>query len=763
MAENFDVRITDQVSPGIVNKLSAIAEKAIGAYEALERLQKQLSTLGATDRLAQVSIAETQLSVSIDKVTNSAARQKTAIDKAADSQQKLIEKARAAQQALSAQAEINSLLGVNQPVNNSAKASAATFREDAAAKSLAAAASERLAKQEENLALKQQKVIDKLREETQAMQAQASINQLLGVDRPINNSARASASVFLEDAKAKSLASKEADKLALKNEKLAESEIKAAKAANELQQALASQSNFNRLLGVDRPVANSARASASVFLDDEKQKRAAAQATQELENRTNRLLNTIEPTRVAQAGFNRSMAEASDLLRRGAITQDQFNRAAQLATVALDRETAAMARNGRATGFTRNQLLTFQYTANDVVASLASGLPVSTIFFQQIGQVTQSFNGIEGTFKGLIENLGLVRLGLIGATIAAVGMTATFAVGQSEISKFNNILNLTQNSSGLTAKSYEDTTLRLAKANDVSIHSSQTLANELIKTGQFQAQQIEEIVFSTQRLSKLTGDSADDILKAFIRAADGPDKYAEELAKLNIITPSVLEHIRHLVEMGDKTKALEILSKSAYDYLGSVAPQQLNFLVRGWNILGNSISNAFTNLKNFLNENVGDKATSVAASAIESKIAELKESQGKTPDFFSGLKKAQQDQISALEKELQGIRGTEKATLDKAKAESELARNRRDSAEAEEFGKRQFGSMIKGADQAKEKIGKLDETIKRLEKTNPDSPFLKKLKDNYSQIVAEINKKENPPGPKTPKGPKHMTKKIGKR
>lgn len=78
----------------------------------------------------------------------------------------------------------------------------------------------------------------------------------------------------------------------------------------------------------------------------------------------------------------------------------------------------------KAVGVTKQQMQALQYTVNDVAASLASGSSPLTILFQQGGQLTQAFGGIQKTFATLLPYVTR-----FGAAIVAAGTAGTALYG----------------------------------------------------------------------------------------------------------------------------------------------------------------------------------------------------------------------------------------------------------------------------------------------------------------------------------------------
>ena len=154
-----------------------------------------------------------------------------------------------------------------------------------------------------------------------------------------------------------------------------------AEAARMAGEADASQKRFNTVLNVDRPIPKSARESAGVFEE-------AAREAESFAARANALRAAIDPLGAAQARLNTELAEYAALARRGAISSAEHAAAQTLAKQRFDQTSQSIKGVGGATGLTRNQLLTLQYTFNDVVASMSTSMSPMTIMMQQGGQGT---------------------------------------------------------------------------------------------------------------------------------------------------------------------------------------------------------------------------------------------------------------------------------------------------------------------------------------------------------------------------------------
>lgn len=219
----------------------------------------------------------------------------------------------------------------------------------------------------------------------------------------------------------------------------------------------AAQQQFNTMLGVRDPSSGAAAQSAAVFEEQ-------ARATAALERETRAYIDRIDPGAAIQRRFNERIAEADKLLKAGAITTaqhaagtalaqheyDEASKALQALGVAAAGSRRHMETYGSTVGLTRMQLLTLQYTVNDVVASLASGTSPLTILLQQGGQVTQAFGGLRGTIGALVRSINPVYAGLALVAGGFALATARAFESDAQIRRFDVTLRAFGNTAGIT-------------------------------------------------------------------------------------------------------------------------------------------------------------------------------------------------------------------------------------------------------------------------------------------------------------------------
>lgn len=195
----------------------------------------------------------------------------------------------------------------------------------------------------------------------------------------------------------------------------------------------------------------------------------------------------------------------------------------------------------------------------DVVTSLASGMPVWMIAIQQGGQIKDSFGGVANTFKALMTFV----------TPLSVGMTAlTGALGYAAYNAY--------------------------KANAQLKEITKTVQETTGLSGDF----AERIATGIQALSDKTGESADNIAKAYISTKDGASEaiqklvdvgftYDEAKAKVNeyknassfvSLNNEIADHKNKVLELGDSWYAVLKAKRDYASPSGGLLGKELGYV-----------------------------------------------------------------------------------------------------------------------------------------------------------------------------------------
>ncbi len=327
----------------------------------------------------------------------------------------------------------------------------------------------------------------------------------------------------------------------------------------------------------------------------------AAKYAKELENVSKRswaLMGAVDPLIAAQHAYNKTVNEANTLLAKGGISQAQHTQVVNMATQALHSHAGAQHKVAESAKLTRFQMLTLQYTVNDVVASLASGANPLTILLQQGGQVTQAWGGLGATMRAAAGAVMTVTGATVGMVAAGAGVLLFLDMANSEFAGFQRQLDLTRGSAGLTAGMFVVMSERIADASKTGIGAAQETAMAYAATGRLQKEQIEQLSVATLNFAQLSGISSEKIVKDWSKMIEKPGDFAREmLMQYGVFTPAQLAHIRLLEDTGRKTEAVNDVSRKLYEYFGKEAPQHLGYLERAWNGVANALSRAWEGMK----------------------------------------------------------------------------------------------------------------------------------------------------------------------
>ena len=194
--------------------------------------------------------------------------------------------------------------------------------------------------------------------------------------------------------------------------------------------------------------------------------KAEAAATASLETRIDRLLNSLDPARAAQARLNAELQEAASLYKAGAISSSDYAKAVGILDVKLAeaaREQAKMSSAHLATG--KGAKLAAHEVANlgaqfaDVGVSLASGQALWLVAIQQgaqIGQVMGEAGARGVTFGTALSGVAGAAAPFVAAMLPLLAVIAAigggFAIATQQINEGNKDIAA---SLGLTAEQME--------------------------------------------------------------------------------------------------------------------------------------------------------------------------------------------------------------------------------------------------------------------------------------------------------------------
>lgn len=254
----------------------------------------------------------------------------------------------------------------------------------------------------------------------------------------------------------------------------------------------------------------------------------------------------------------------------------------------------------RTAKLTNQQLMTVQYTVNDVIASLSSGGNPLTILAQQGGQVTQAFGGLSGTLK----TLGPIAFSAGGALTGfgvALG-AAVFAADRFDASNKALLTSVTGLGlrAGLTVDELKSLAAAAAEAGNVSTSASESMAQAYLNTGRIGGDVIGKLIAVTDDYAHVTGQdatkAADDLAKIM---SDRTGRAALELLdRFGALDAKTQTLIQTLYANGDVQGAQVVVVNRLSDAIAGQA-DNVGFLTKAWRGLKNAIGSAGTASRDF--------------------------------------------------------------------------------------------------------------------------------------------------------------------
>lgn len=523
-AEPIDIVVTDKISPNVRDKLLSIALAALEGADSVDKLVNQLNKVNPS-ALNKLVTAQDSLDKQLAKTNLSYLAQETALNKAITA-----ETSAATASAKLAEQQNRTAAALTLSQTAAEKLATAQTRNQAASVA-ASAAAEKAATADAKAATA---MIEQARAIQTAADAQERYNALLGVGSGSGKSAKDSASVFVETAAA-------ANKAATAVNAFGETEAQVAKRLQAVSIA------GSELSAQQSQIASTATKAVTAETNLSKATRASGDAASDAAAKYSNYmsaLNTIgKNSDVAAASQKKVAAAADDVAYANA-------------------------------GVTRELLV----LGHEVVSGNFSRIPGSMIV------LAERTNGFAGAIETLLAIFTPFRILLVLVTGLLIAYEKLLGQSEDAQRKFNNTLTLTGNIAGLTSETYAELASNISAANKVTISSSKDVISQLAASGQFQQDEVSKFADSAIKLSKLTGQSTDDIVKDFIKAGEAPLEYAAKLAKTtDLISPALLDHIRQLTLVGKESEATRVLSDGLFDSLQQHAPQALTGLARLWN------------------------------------------------------------------------------------------------------------------------------------------------------------------------------------
>lgn len=198
---------------------------------------------------------------------------------------------------------------------------------------------------------------------------------------------------------------------------------------------------------------------------------------------------------------------------------------------------------------------------SDVVVSLQGGQAPLTVLLQQGAQVKDSFGGVGAAAKAMGSYIaGLVNpISVAAAGVAVLGV-AYYQAGREQ-DAFNQAIILTGNYANTSGARLTDLARQISSTVGTTGAAASVLAR-LAGAGDLAGESFKTVAQTALEMEKATGRSVEQTISEFSRIADDPVKAAETLnERYHWLTAATLEQARALVEQGEKTEAVRLITE----------------------------------------------------------------------------------------------------------------------------------------------------------------------------------------------------------
>lgn len=437
-------------------------------------------------------------------------------------------------------------------------------------------------------------------------------------------------------------------------------------------------------------------------------------------------------------------------------------------------------------------MLPTQFTS--IFSTIAGGMPVWLMLFQQGGQIADSFGGLGGIFRYIKEELlgmkgatdesndslsesansladnaenarGLAgiltpaRLGMIGLAGAGALVAYHFYKAADRAEQLRKSLAMTNSYSGLTASSLLNT---IAAAHDSGLtyaESSEALKS-LIDAGMSAGANFDKLTVTISNFADKSGVALDELAKDFVSIANDPSKGILALnEKYHFLTAVQYQHIAALQEEGRYTEALAAANQAAVDGMDRAAERMKESL--------GTVSTIMEGLKDMAKgmwdaiEGIGREPTQGEAlksltSRRDSIQAQVENSERTGYNQKNGKLDKWRAELSVLNAQIsaQTLLSDMQVISDKAASDAQAQHNQnlKDTIELQQG----LNQGLKNSEKREKAINELNRQRIRMNQAAAADPKnnLGMSDADYQKRLANINNQFK--DPKTPKGPKYQ-------
>jgi len=277
------------------------------------------------------------------------------------------------------------------------------------------------------------------------------------------------------------------------------------------------------------------------------------------------MVEKIQREFLAGGKFEKATALHKQALYEQAKAYDELAIASKRANTEMVKGSSIGMLGGREgmTKLTQQQIAALSYQTTDIVTGLASGQNPLIILIQQGGQLRDQFGGFVPLFNAIKSVFTATRLAAGG--LAAVMGTLAFAAykGRQEFERLRDDLILTNNFAGITVSTFNSLYATLSRVAGISIGGSKDIMSQLVGSGKFTQESMFAVGQAIAMVSKLSGETADQVAKNLIPNFDGSAGAAKRLNdQYRFLTVEQYKQIELLNLQGKTQEAIRITAEA---------------------------------------------------------------------------------------------------------------------------------------------------------------------------------------------------------
>lgn len=398
--------------------------------------------------------------------------------------------------------------------------------------------------------------------------------------------------------------------------------------------------------------------------------KATAAAQREESKALGELLGKIDPTVAALGRLDDMERRLQGYRSSGALDAETFaeyQEKLNQARTALGGVDTALGKTGMSAKQTAAAMRMLPAQFSDVVISLQAGQSPLTVLLQQGAQVKDSFGGVGAAARAMGGYVaGLVTP--VSAAAAAVGVlgVAYYQAGREQ-DAFNKSIILTGNYAGTSGAKLTELARQISSTVGTTGAASSVLA-QIAGAGDLAGESFKTVATTAIEMEKATGRAVDETLADFRKIADDPVKAAEELNKrYHWLTASTLEQVRALVDQGEKTEAVRLITEQFGETMtrrAQIIREEMSGLPKLFNEIGDAAAKMWDGIKGVWRDPTLDKVADglrLQIQSMENIRKEFRNDKNYDPEKLK-VWRARLAEIEGLSKPAAGVVSTEGQT-----------------------------------------------------------------------------------------------------